>query len=138
MALLVALLLSACSSTRNTSPSSTQIPSEGTLWKWNEKYGYTDVYSVPDKFPNAIGGNATMMKHLHKVIRQTPCTKKDQLLMMAIIDEHGQVMDVHFKRPTHEPCEEKAVQAIKQFQFIPGELNGEKVKTVFAFPVRFN
>jgi TonB family protein len=56
-------------------------------------------------------------------------------ILEAVIDERGVVREVRMLRPVNPCIEEAAVDAIRQWQFRPGMLNGRPVPVVFNMVV---
>ncbi|SMO80039.1 energy transducer TonB [Gracilimonas mengyeensis] len=116
-------------------PSKPSFPPAGTLWE--NEYGYTDVYSVPEEFPEPELGFRIARQYILSRLSKTPCKGYRRLVLQAIIDEEGTVMAVHVHKPVEEACEETGVDAVKKLKFTPATLDGEPVKSVFAFSFKF-
>jgi TonB family protein len=59
------------------------------------------------------------------------------VILLAVIDERGNVVDVHVEKPLRFGLDKEAVKAVSQWKFTPGLLNGRPVKVYFDVTVKF-
>jgi TonB family protein len=59
------------------------------------------------------------------------------VILETLIDRNGVVKDVHVRKPLPFGLSEAAVNAVKQWSFKPGTLNGEAVDVVFNLTINF-
>jgi len=59
------------------------------------------------------------------------------VIVQALIDHNGVVKDVHVLKPLPYGLSEAAVDAVKQWSFKPGTLNGEAVDVLFNLTINF-
>jgi periplasmic protein TonB len=60
------------------------------------------------------------------------------VILECIVDRQGRVREVSVARGTHPLLDQAAVEAVRQWLFRPGSLNGEPVDTIFHLTVRFD
>jgi TonB family protein len=59
------------------------------------------------------------------------------VILLAVIDERGNVVDVRVEKSLRFGLDEEAVKAVSQWKFTPGLLNGHPVKVYFDVTVQF-
>ena len=59
------------------------------------------------------------------------------VILRAVIDERGNVIDVRVEKALPFRLDEEAVKAVSQWRFTPGLLNGRPVKVYFDLTVKF-
>jgi protein TonB len=59
------------------------------------------------------------------------------VLLEAIIDRNGNVTDVRVLKPLELGLDQEAMNAVKQWKFKPGTLNGQPVPVVFILTIYF-
>lgn len=67
-----------------------------------------------------------------------PKGKEGLVVVEIIIGKDGKVIDAKIKKSTDVDFEPSALEAIKQWMFLPGEKDGAPVATRVAVPFRFN
>ena len=87
--------------------------------------------------PEVKGG----LPSLYKTIKYPEIAKKagikGKVYVLAFIDEKGIVKDVKIIKGIGGGCDEAAVVAIKNVQFIPGSNKGVPVKVKMSLPITF-
>jgi protein TonB len=58
-------------------------------------------------------------------------------VLQCIIDKSGRIRDVRVVTSTFSAFEQPAIDAVQQWLFAPGTLNGQAVDTIFELTVRF-
>jgi periplasmic protein TonB len=59
------------------------------------------------------------------------------VVLECIIDKSGRIRDVRVENSTFGAFEQPAIDAVRQWLFAPGTLNGQPVDTIFQLTVRF-
>ena len=59
------------------------------------------------------------------------------MILEAIINKNGQLEDVRVLKPLPMGLSEKAVEAVKEWRFRPGTMNGEPVAVIFNLTINF-
>ena len=59
------------------------------------------------------------------------------VIVEAIIDRNGRVKDARVLEPLPFGLDQAALEALRQWEFRPGTLNGEPVETIFNLTVPF-
>jgi protein TonB len=59
------------------------------------------------------------------------------VVLECIIDKSGRIRDVRVENSTFGAFEQPAIDAVRQWLFAPGTLNGQAVDTIFQLTVRF-
>ena len=59
------------------------------------------------------------------------------VVVECVIDKSGHIRDVHVAHSTFGAFEQPAVDAVQQWLFTPGTLNGQPVDTIFQLTVQF-
>jgi TonB family protein len=85
--------------------------------------------------PMRVGGDVTAPRVIHRVEpRYEKCkdiTLSGVPVLEAVIDVDGRVRDVHLIRAVHPCIDQSVVEAVKQWRFEAGTLNGRPVPTIF-------
>jgi protein TonB len=95
----------------------------------------------PEDPPLRVGGDVEPPEIVRQVQPRYPEVAKAArvqglVILEAIINTEGQVEDVKVLRG-HKLLEQAAIEAIYQWKFRPGRLNGKPVKVVFTLTVNF-
>lgn len=92
-----------------------------------------------------VGVEATdLMPELTKPVRpQFPAqimkgSPSGEALVGLVVDELGQVLDVHLITTTHPAYGEESVRAIQQWKFSPGRVEGQAVRTYLRVIMNFS
>ncbi len=59
------------------------------------------------------------------------------VVLQCVIDKAGHIRDVRVVTSTFGAFEQPAIDAVQQWLFAPGTLNGQAVDTIFELTVRF-
>ena len=90
-----------------------------------------------DKTASPIGGIEAIMKNVVYPKEALKDNIQGKVIIVATIDEKGNVEKVKVEKSVDKLLDAAAEAAIKKTKFIPGELNGEKVKCDVTIPVLF-
>jgi len=98
----------------------------------NEEY-----LAFAEVMPEVKGG----LSNLYKQISYPEIAKKagisGKVYLLAFINEKGSVEDVKVIKGIGGGCEEEAVKAVKNTEFIPGSNKGTPVKVKMSLPINF-
>ncbi|HUR40864.1 MAG TPA: hypothetical protein VM240_06805 [Verrucomicrobiae bacterium] len=70
-------------------------------------------------------------------MKGTACSKAE-IIFLVVVEETGEVAGVHWTESIDDSCTQVASEAIKQMTFLPGEVNGQPVKSVTAIQPAFD
>jgi len=107
----------------------------------------TDGPPATDTAPAAkiytVGSDVKAPKIIHRVDPQYPELGRRMrlnglVILECIIDDTGHIRDVHILRASHAVFEQPALDAIRQWQFAPGTMNGVPVNVQFNLTVTFH
>src|SRR5581483_734833 len=92
--------------------------------------------------PLPIGGNVKAPVVLRRVDPIYPRAAliahlSGWVVVECVIDKTGRIRDVHVNRSSFGAFEKPAVDAVQQWLFLPGSLNGRPVDTIFELTIRF-
>jgi protein TonB len=92
--------------------------------------------------PVRVGGNVKAPVIVKKVEPEyTEVARKGKIagvvILEAIINKNGQLEDVRVLKPLPMGLSEKAVEAVKEWRFKPGTMNGEPVAVIFNLTINF-
>ena len=90
-----------------------------------------------------VGTDVKAPKVIHRVDPQYPELGRRMrlngfVILECIIDDTGHIRDAHILRSSHAVFEQPALDAIRQWQFAPGTMNGVPVNVQFDLTVTFN
>ena len=96
----------------------------------------------PSDAPLRVGGDVKAPVLIDRVEpKRTPEAIANRIsgivIVEALINEHGDVSDVHILKPLPFGLDQAAVDAVKQWHFKPGTLNGKPVAVIFNLTVNF-
>lgn len=103
----------------------------------------TNAPQAPDAAgPLAVGGNVkapVVLRRVEPIYPRGPLVAhlSGWVVVECIIDKTGQIRDVHVTHSSFGAFEKPAVDAVQQWLFLPGSLNGRPVDTIFELTVRF-
>jgi protein TonB len=92
--------------------------------------------------PYRVGGDVKAPVVIHRVDPVYPEEARRErisgiVILQTIIDRDGAVKDVTVRKPLPNGLSEAAVDAVKQWTFKPGTLNGEAVDVIFVLTINF-
>lgn len=95
-----------------------------------------------DELPVPVGGDVVAPRILSRVEPRYPDllirTKlRGNAVVECVVDREGNVESVRTIASTHALFAESAIDAVRQWRFAPGRLNGRAVKTIFTLSVNF-
>ena len=59
------------------------------------------------------------------------------VILMAVIDEKGNVIKVEVKKSVYQSLDEAAIKALKQWKFEPAKTNGKPISVWVTIPIEF-
>jgi TonB family protein len=102
----------------------------------------SDQLPPPPTFPLRVGGDVTPPRLLNRV--EAPYTTEARrkriqgiVIVEAIINRSGKVIRVRVLKPLPDGLDRSAADAVRQWTFLPGTLNGSPVDVVFNLTVNF-
>jgi protein TonB len=107
--------------------------------------GNAESGSIVDTAPDTVyhvGGNVTAPVVLHRVEPLYPplavrAHMSGRVVLECTIDRGGRIREVRVIRSTFGAFEAAAIEAVRQWTFAPGRLNGQPVDTLFELTVNF-
>ena len=92
--------------------------------------------------PLPVGGDVKAPTVIHRVEPRYPAAmvkmrREGIVIVECIIDRRGAIREARPLRSPHPLLEAAAVEAVRQWRFAPGTLNGNPVDVVFVLTVRF-
>ena len=101
------------------------------------------IKAPPGSAPLRVGGDVKGPVALHRVDPVYPAqAKADRIegvvILEVMIDRTGRVRDVYVLKPLPEGLSEAAVDAVKQWTFAPGTLNGAPVEVLYNLSIAFH
>lgn len=93
--------------------------------------------STDYSFPNPEGGMLELMRNVRFPPSAIDLTEIHEVLIQALIDENGDVLDMVLLEPARCDLTESAMEAIERTDFSPGTLNSEPIVTTMDIPVNF-
>lgn len=102
------------------------------------------IYSMIDEPAQFPGGTSAMMNFLAKNMRYPQNAIENELqgkcFLKFIVDKEGMINDIKVLRsvPGCPECDKEAIRVVKSMpKWIPGKINGKKVKSYFNLPITF-
>ena len=114
----------------------------GVPWGTDRGIG-TDAPPAPDAAgPLAPGGNVKAPVVIRRVEPLFPrialqAHMSGSVVLLCVIDKTGHIRDARLVTSTFGAFEQPAIDAVQQWLFAPGTLNGQAVDTIFELTVRF-
>lgn len=107
-----------------------------------EKVKEPDVFVIVETMPEFEGGYAAFMKYLSKKIKYPNQARRmgieGKVFVEFIIDENGQLTEVHTIKGIGAGCDEEAERVLKNAQkWSPGKQRGVPVKVKMVLPIEF-
>lgn len=103
------------------------------------------VHSIAlvDEKPSFPGGNDSMNIHIQRNITYPPDAIADKaegrVVVEFIVEPTGEITNIRIVRSRHPALDKEAVRIIETMpKFIPGERNGQKVRTMCVQPLSFS
>jgi hypothetical protein len=127
--LTIVVLIISCSSTKQ----SIEAPSVGTLW--DNPYGYTEVYTVPEILPKPKVGVRKLLNNVNSSINGITCSSMSPFSFLMVIDEEGSVIGIHNSKRSEDPCFIAGALSITDYEFYPAQLSGKPVKSLMSIRV---
>jgi len=96
-----------------------------------------DTFLVVEQMPEIIGGINSIQSRLKypDIVRRIGVEGK--VIVAAIIDKEGNVIDVELLKSVFPQLDEIALNAVKEAKFLPGKQRGKPVKVKIAIPINF-
>jgi len=82
---------------------------------------------------------ATVIRRVEPLYPRLPLQAhmNGSVVLQCVIDKTGHIRDVRVLTSTFGAFEQPAIDAVQQWLFAPGALNGQAVDTIFELTVRF-
>lgn len=97
-----------------------------------------NIFVAVEQMPELIGGIASIQKSIVYPEIAIRAGIQGQVLVAAVVDEQGDVMEAEVLRGIGAGCDEEALRAVKEAKFEPGKQRGKAVKVRVTVPVRFS
>lgn len=95
------------------------------------------IFEVVEDQPYPIGGMAAIYDNLHYPNIARRAGIEGQVVIQFVVDESGNVSDLHILRDIGGGTGEAAMAAIQNTQWEPGRQRGRAVPVRFQVPIRF-
>jgi TonB family protein len=112
--------------------------------EYYEKYCQDDdtVYNFVPKMPEYSGGQKGMLTYFIKNMQYPLAAYIEGVSGTAyatfIVEKDGRITDIKIAKPIGYGCDEEAERLVRSMSgWIPGELNGEKVRVKYNIPIYF-
>ncbi|MCC5913749.1 MAG: energy transducer TonB [Balneolaceae bacterium] len=93
--------------------------------------------SIDYTLPEPDGGMFELMRNVRFPPSASDLTETHEVLIQALIDENGEVLDMVLLEPARCDITESAMEAIERTDFSPGTLNSEPIVTTMDIPINF-
>jgi TonB family protein len=94
-------------------------------------------FDIVEEMPEIIGGLESIQRNLVYPETAIRAGVQGTVLVMAFVDENGNVERAEVVRGIGAGCDEAAVSAVMKVKFKPGKLNGKPVKARVLIPINF-
>lgn len=98
---------------------------------------------IPTDLPFRVGGDVKAPVVIHRV--EAAYTEKARneriegiVIIEAVIDRTGHVRDANVLKPLPDGLDQAAIDAVKQWTFVPGTLNGVPVDVLYNLTINFH
>ena len=90
-----------------------------------------------------VGGDVKAPRVLHRVIPEFTEKSRDRhvegsVILAAVVTSKGEPRQIRVQKGVEQDLDEKAVEALKQWQFAPGTKDNKPVATRVSIEIRFN
>lgn len=97
-----------------------------------------DTYlAFAEVMPQPVGGVTGIYKHIVYPETAREAHLEGKVYLLVYVNENGNVDNVTVIKGLGLGCDQAAINAVKDENFIPGEHNGKKVKVKLAIPIAF-
>ena len=101
-----------------------------------------DIYIVPDKMPEYVGGEQALIKKLKGSVKYPADARikgvEGTVFVNFIVERDGTVKNVSIKKSVGSGCDEEAMRVIKGLKnWQPGTHKGKVIRVQMVMPVRF-
>lgn len=96
-----------------------------------------DFFAVVEQQPEPIGGIAAIQSKIKYPEIARRAGVHGMVQVMAYVNELGEVVKVELVKGIGAGCDEEAIKAVMDTEFIPGKQRGRPVKVKMGIPVRF-
>ena len=90
-----------------------------------------------DKMPQIKGGIMELAKNIKYPKASKVEGVEGTVFVNAVIDADGNVASANVKKGVDKNLDAAAIKAVKMTKFVPGELDGKKVKAEVTIPIKF-
>ena len=90
-----------------------------------------------DKMPTPEKGIYSIAENVKYRNTAKEAGVEGKVLVQAMIDETGKVVETEIVRSVSKECDMAAVEAIKKTKWLPAEKDGEKVPAEVTVPIKF-
>lgn len=99
------------------------------------------IHQFAEKMPEFPGGLQAMMNYIQTYFEKQKVKKEGNIYVRFIVHENGNLSELQFLKVDEgldylEPAVEQLINTMPKW--IPGENNGQKVKTYMTIPIRFS
>jgi len=90
-----------------------------------------------------VGGDVKAPRVLHRVVPEFTEKSRDRhvegsVILAAVVTSKGEPRQIRVQKGVEQDLDEKAVEALKQWQFAPGTKDNKPVATRVSIEIRFN
>ena len=95
------------------------------------------IFKAVENPPEPEGGIATIQNKIHYTDLAIKAGIQGKVIVLAVIDERGDVISVSIAKSLLPSLDEIALNAVKDTKFIPGRQRGKPVKVQVSIPITF-
>lgn len=101
-----------------------------------------NIVTVPDILASFPGGEKALINYLDEKVKYPSYAKraniKGLVTIQFVVRNTGEITDITVVKGLDPSCNAEAVRVVSQMpKWIPGEVNGEKVSSIYRLPIRF-
>ena len=93
------------------------------------------IFKAVENPPEPEGGIATIQNKIHYTDLAIKAGIQGKVIVLAVIDERGDVISVSIAKSLLPSLDEIALNAVKDTKFIPGRQRGKAVKVQVSIPI---
>ena len=122
-----------------------QVPVESTVLNSKPAFNQTDkdsIYTVIEKMPQFPGGETELLKYIGTNLKYPVEAQQKgiqgRILVRFIVNKKGEVANPKVIRGLDPDIDKEGLRVVNSLpEWIPGELNGEKVSVYYVLPITF-
>ena len=96
-----------------------------------------EIHTSVDQTPEIVGGLSELYSHIEYPRQARRDGVEGRVFIQFVVDDQGNVREPEVIRDIGAGCGEAALDAIREVEFTPGQLNGENVWVRHSLPVTF-